>query len=704
MIYVVTRNRELFDNEAYKIIGVDESLSLLKPLKIVGLDTETSGLDCHKDNLLSLQLGCYDFQVVIDCLTIDIGLYKEYLESDRLFIGWNLKFDLKWLFTKEIIIQKVWDGFLMEKLLWNGYPIVLSPEEWYRIKEKRYTFVPKDPKKKGSKDSYRIFNNLKWAGENYLGIELDKSIRGQIIWRGLVGDVIVYAANDVKYLEQIREKQIELLKQKDLMRATEYENRFVIPLAYFEYCGVKIDREKWVQKMSKDQARLDSIKKELNEWLIKNEPNSKYIKIDRQGDLFLGFNTEPQVTLNWNSTVQVIPLFKKYGVDTSKLDKENGDDKDSIDAKILGPQKDKCSLIPIYLKYKEAVKVTSTYGENILKQIDEHGRLYTNFNQCGADTFRLSSGGKDGQIKYINLQNLPADEDTRACFVSEEGNKFISIDFSGEESVLMASIANDKAMINELMHGEKDLHTLTAKLIFPYIPKDMPAKEVKKKFHKERSESKGYEFLLNYMGTAITMVQNYGIPIEKAKGIENAYMKGFYGLKRYQDESRKDWLRQGYILINPITGHKAYIYDYPALMKDKKWMSTLDWGYYREMKKEDPNCETVQRVRHYFRRKADSDKQSGNYKIQGTGAIIFRVACVYMWNIIVQRGWFNKVKLCIPVHDEIDAEAPNDIAEEVAELLYQCMVKAGNFFSTNCRLDAEISRLEDGSLPTYWVH
>ena len=704
MIYLVTRNNELFNNELYKIIGVDESLSLLSKLSIVGLDTETSGLNCHKDKLLSLQLGCFDFQIVIDCTTIDVTLYKDFLESNRLFVGWNLKFDLKWLFIKGIVIRKVWDGFLMEKLLWNGYPIILSPDEWYRIRNNRYTFVLRDPKKKGSKDSYRLFNNLKWAGEYYLNAELDKSIRGQIIYRGLVGDVIIYAANDVKYLEQIREKQIKLLEEKDLMRATEYENRFVIPLAYCEYCGVKIDKNKWVNKMNKDQEKLNSIKRELDNWLIQNEPNSKYVKIDRQGDLFLGFNTEPQVTLNWNSTKQVIPIFKKYGVDTSKLDKNSDEDKDSIDAKILGPQKDKCSLIPIYLKYKEASKVTSTYGENILEQLDENGRLYTNFNQCGADTFRLSSGGKDGKIKYINLQNLPADEVTRACFVSEEGNKFISIDYCGEESVLMASIANDKAMINELMYGEKDLHTLTAKIIFPQIPRDMPAEEVKKKFHKERREAKSYEFLLNYMGNANTMVQNYGIPFERAQYIENAYKNGFIGLKEYQDESRRDWVRQGYILINPITGHKAYIYDYPALMKDREWMSTLDWNYYREMKSTDPNCDTVQRVRHYFRRKADSDKQSGNYKIQGTGAIIFRVATVYFWNFILKNGWFNKVKLCIPVHDEWDIEAPDDIAEEVAETLHKCMVKAGEFFSVNCRLDADISRDENGNLPTYWIH
>ena len=117
MIYLVTKNRELFTNEVYKIIGVDESLSLLEPLKIVGLDTETSGLDPYTCNLLSLQLGNYDTQIVIDCLTVDILKYKDYLESDRLFIGWNLKFDLKWLYKYSIIPKKVYDGFLAEKLM-----------------------------------------------------------------------------------------------------------------------------------------------------------------------------------------------------------------------------------------------------------------------------------------------------------------------------------------------------------------------------------------------------------------------------------------------------------------------------------------------------------------------------------------------------------------------------------------------------------
>lgn len=626
MIYLVTKQTTLFESENYKIISVEESLRLLNSLNIVGLDTETSGLDPWTKELKSIQLGNYDNQVVIDTTTIDPTLYKEYLESDRLFIGWNLKFDLKFLFRHNIVPKQVWDGYLAEKLMWLGYPPGIHSL------------------------------SLKSAGENYLNVELDKSVRGKIIYAGFTEDVIIYSANDVKYLEKIMELQKVELKKKELDKAIVYENKFVLPLAYCEYCGVKLDVTKWKAKMQKDEQRVKAALDNCNKWLLENEPDSKYIFIDRQGSLFSGFNLEPQVTLNWNSTKQLIPLFKKYGVNVEVDDREKGGTKDSIDAKSLKPQKDKCSLIPLYLEYKEAVKVTSTYGENFLKQINPvSGRIHTNFNQLGTDTGRLSSGGKDKEhkIDYINMQNLPSDEETRACFVAEEGNKWGSIDYKGEESFLMASIANDKAMLEELIHGDKDLHTLTAKIVFSdIIPKDCPTEVVKTKYHDLRKVSKGYEFAFNYNGNADTIKRNFGLTDEEANRIYNAYMKGFSGLKAYQEYKHKEWWNKGYILISRLTGHKAYIYDYDQLLEDKKWMSNLDWDYYREMKSSHPECETVQRVRHFFKRKSASDKQSSNYEIQGTGAIIFKVASVYFWNKILENHWFGKVKLCIPVHDK----------------------------------------------------
>ncbi len=433
-IYLVTNNLELFDNDKYKIIGVDESLSLLSPLKIVGVDTETSGLNCHRDKLLSLQLGCFDFQVVIDCSTIDVQLYKDYLESDRLFLFWNARFDLKWLYRYGIVPYRVYDGFLAEKVMWLGYPIVLTPEVWEKIKCDRYDFFPADEKKKGSKPKYMLQMNLKKAGQMYLGIELDKSIRGQIIYKGLVGEVIEYAALDVKYLEKIKDAQEKLLIKGGYMTAMDYICRFILSLAYMEYCGIKVDIDKWSAKIAKDQKNLNEAQKKLDDWLIKNMPDSKYITVDLQGDLFTGFDTSPKVTINWKSSKQVIPIFKHFGVNVETQDKKTKEDKDSIDAKVLKPQKDKCSLIPIYIEFKEIAKQCESFGENILKQIDkESGRLYTNYNPLGTDTCRISSGGKDkaNGIEYVNMLNLPAEAETRACFIAEEGNKWISIDYSG---------------------------------------------------------------------------------------------------------------------------------------------------------------------------------------------------------------------------------------------------------------------------------
>lgn len=90
--------------------------------------------------------------------------------------------------------------------------------------------------------------------------------------------------------------------------------------------------------------------------------------------------------------------------------------------------------------------------------------------------------------------------------------------------------------------------------------------------------------------------------------------------------------------------------------------------------------------------------------IQATGSMCLRVSLIYFWEYIIRNNLFNKVKLCITPYDEIDCEAPKEIAEEVAQTLYDCMIKAGKFFCTRCKLDADISRLEDGSLPTYWIH
>lgn len=262
-----------------------------------------------------------------------------------------------------------------------------------------------------------------------------------------------------------------------------------------------------------------------------------------------------------------------------------------------------------------------------------------------------------------------------------------------QESFLMASIANDKAMIHELMEGEKDLHTLTAKMVYPEIPKDMPASEVKKQFHEYRQKAKGYEFGFNYGGTAHTIMRNFGLSKSKAEEIENRYMSGFSGLKRYQDWRRKDWKEKGYIDLNPMLGFRAYIYDYKYLVNLGNKFDDPEYKlYYHQMKESNPNCDTVQERKNYYKRLSESDRQSINYPIQHTGALCSMVSQILFFNNLRQRGWLFKVLLTVCPYDEINCEAPEEIAEEVTELLHKCMVKAGSYFCTRCKLDADISR------------
>lgn len=378
MIYLVTGQQELFDNDLYKVISVEESLRLLSTLTIVGLDTETSGLDPYTKDLITVQLGCFDFQIVIDCRTIDITLYKDFLESDRLFIGWNIKFDLKWLFKYRIVPKRVYDGFLAEKLMWLGYPTGFHSM------------------------------SLKSAGQLYLGVELDKTVRGKIIYSGLQDDIISYAANDVKYLEKIQEAQLKVLKEKDLLTAIDYENRFVLPLSYCEYCGIKLDKDKWLEKMKSDQEKLDEAQRDLDNWVVERfSDNSKYTYINRQGSLFDGFDLTPKCLINWNSSKQVIPLLEELGFNLVVKDKATGELKKSVEAKVIKPQLEVSDIAPIYLRYKAAQKVVSTYGQNFIDQINPvSGRIHTNYQQLGADTTKKHSNICIIQKLFVTLQKI----------------------------------------------------------------------------------------------------------------------------------------------------------------------------------------------------------------------------------------------------------------------------------------------------------
>lgn len=644
MIYLVSHNKSLFKTDKYVEATMEQAMSILLPLKLCQLDSETQGLDCHTKDLLTIQLGNRDNQVVIDWTSItkeEKQIVKDYLESDRLFLGWNLMFDLTFLYVQGIYPKHIWDGMIVEQLLYLGYPA--------SMREK----------------------SLKAAAWNYLNINIDKTVRGKIINDGLTTEVVIYAAGDVSYIEDIKEKQDIEVEKQGMKLAVELECEFIKSLAYFKYCGVHLDVAKWKAKMAKDQAKLDEAISELNAWVVawdKENPHSGYdiqypeldypkysadyettvkklfkdgykrfpqedlntpdgkvdaykkviknqfTRVDTQGDLFNGFDTEPKCVINWSSQKQVIPLFELLGINVETFDKKTKQKKKSIEANVLKPQKNDFPIIPIFLKYQEAAKVVSTYGQNWLNAINpKTGRIHVDFHSIGTDTARVSSGGG---IWKLNIQNLPNDPETRACFTSEEGNAWLSADYQSQESRIIASVSKDEKMIDLFEHGCNDVHSLVAYMSYPnIIPRDTKIEDIKKLYHNWRQKAKSIEFSINYGGDYNTISKNDGIPVEEAKEIYDNFMEGFPGIKRYQDYCRMAVMRDGYILLNPLTGHRAHIYDAEELKETHKKMQEPGfWEYYQNVRKRNPQDEIVQEVRHYMQRKAASEKQSINYR------------------------------------------------------------------------------------------
>ena len=449
MIYLVSNQQELCGLEGIENITVKDSLKMLEEWNMLQYDSETDGRDAHLCKLLCVQFGDTQGknQIVIDCTTVDITLYKDILNTKYL-IGHNLKFDLQFLYNYNITPRHVYDTMIVEQFIYLGYPSYSKPGG--------------------------ISYSLASVAKRYLDIDIDKSVRGEIIWRGLDSKVIVYAANDVKWLADIMNKQLKILHSKqNAIYGAKLECDFTPAIAYLEWCGIKLDVNKWKEKMKQDEAALSKAKETLNNLFIQRSDKyptfKKLIQINNQGDLFSGFDITPTVVVNWDSSIQVTKIMRELGFNTTVQDKHTGEDKDSVIEKQLKGQKGiDDEFLKSYFNYKEYSKVCTTYGQSYLDAINpKTGRIHTTFRALGAASGRMACGSNQNNsdlakakglrfARYPQLQNLPANTATRSSFVAEEGNLFCSCDFSALESRLGADIYNEKSMLDEFLHGSGD--------------------------------------------------------------------------------------------------------------------------------------------------------------------------------------------------------------------------------------------------------
>ena len=694
MIYLVTGQKCLFENEAYSIISVDKCLSLLWDMPIIQVDTETNGRDAHINTILCIQFGSdkLDCQIVVDATTISLSIFKEVLESKYLILQ-NGKFDLQFLYNYNIHPLKVYDTMIVEQFLHLGYP---SGSISYSLQEIAY---------------------------RRLGIKLDKTIRSQIIWRGLDTDVIIYAAKDVKYLEKIMKSQLnDLRKIPNALKGAKIECDFTPVIAYLEWCGIKLDETKWLTKMKKDKDNLNRSIISLNNFVISNPLLKQFTHINTQGDLFNGFDTTPIVDINWSSSSQVVKVAKILGFNTTVQDKKTGKDKDSVLEKTLKCQKGiNDEFLKLYFEYQEYAKVVSSFGQGHLNAINPiTGRIHTVFRALGAASGRMSCGSQQSntdlakykhinpkECKYPNLQQLPADEDTRSAFIAEDGNLMVDCDFSALESRLGADIYQEKSMINEFLHGSGDMHSLCAKMVFHKELEGIDVKDIQKLRPDLRKKVKPIEFSQQFGGSEFAIQGALGCSIEEARAFKEAYDKGFSGITKFKEKGSKFVREHGYVEMCKATGHRMYWYDWKHWKEVEQSFCKEYWDNYRKIKEKwkntaphsiyEPIPPVLLEVKEHFQAASKWDRMALNGPTQGCGIIILKTAAINLYKWVIDNNLFGKVKFCAFVHDEILAEYPKELSN-FPHVLEETMFNAAALYCKSVPIPAK------AEVSDHWVH
>lgn len=182
-----------------------------------------------------------------------------------------------------------------------------------------------------------------------------------------------------------------------------------------------------------------------------------------------------------------------------------------------------------------------------------------------------------------------------------------------------------------------------------------------------------------------------------AKSIYDNYMKGFPGIAKFQAKQKKFVVDKGYILISPITGHKAFWWDWEYWKKVQNDYTQEFWEEYRNYHKGTGDA-IAKAVSKHFKAKTKWEKNACNSPLQGTGAILFKMFNRKLFDWVVENNYFNIIKFCVPVHDEINVECPEEMKQMVANKIQEIMKESAKPFLTTLELDS------DASISDHWIH
>lgn len=223
--------------------------------------------------------------------------------------------------------------------------------------------------------------------------------------------------------------------------------------------GIKFDFEKAKELKIKYTKLKEEAEKEFHKAV---EPLKKEI-LERQklyGDIKypVNFNSSSQIKVLFYEIIKTGVIFKKEPTGTGK----------HVIEEILNNKK--YANKPIYYiasalqEVKKYDKLIGSFIDKLSEDAIKHnGRVFTSFNQVGTNTLRMSSSSP-------NLQQVPShNDDIRNMFIPDKDCVLVNLDFSQQEMMAVASLADDDKML-ESFHLGRDIYSHVASIAFnkPY--------------------------------------------------------------------------------------------------------------------------------------------------------------------------------------------------------------------------------------------
>lgn len=487
------KNRQKFKSFAASYRPITNGKQLQQALnsfgervKVIGVDTETTGLDPFTSKLRLIQIAVPNHPVlVIDLAAItraELAPLQQLLASDRLKIGHNLKFDWMALTSAGLSLEPpYYDTYLAARVLTAG------------LKQKM---------------------SLEFLACRLLGVELDKSAQTSNFSGNLSSEQLQYAANDAAILLPLYKVLKHKLARADcqnpdarLAQTARTEFDCLRAVAQMELNGVYLALDKWQKLSLKLRQQQTQLQQQIQHHLI-TDPTSKLL---------------PELLPNINlcSPQQIIAAFNQLGIEIK-----------STSVSELIPLANDYPVVRWLLEYRSLTARINTFSCGLPQHIHPvTGRIHGHWWQIGARSGRFS-------CREPNLTNIPRDRSTRQCFTATPGHVIIKADYSQIELRLMAKASGDRRMMAAYRHG-KDLHKLTASFLFERAIQDLT--------DEERKLGKIVNFGLIYgMGVAkfcLTTAKKHEIYLSKAQAsnFRQKFFALYRGVAAYHQRIRREW-------------------------------------------------------------------------------------------------------------------------------------------------------------------